>query len=97
MMNGAGKVKSCMGEGGLLLLLIFEEKKSDGHNLELESIWNEKLLIIKGFNDSFSTSSTENILLDILGNLMAEPRLPIEVLNSNELNIKDYFIGSSII
>ena len=30
-MNGAGKGKSCRGEGSLLLLLLLAEKKSEGH------------------------------------------------------------------
>ena len=34
-MNGTRRGKSCMGEGGLLLLLIFKEKKFEGRSLEL--------------------------------------------------------------
>ena len=33
--NGAGKGKSCWGEGGLLRLLIFAEKKSEGYSYQL--------------------------------------------------------------
>ena len=47
-MNEAGKKKSCRGDGGLLLLLIFAKKKYDGRSLELESISIEKLLDFKG-------------------------------------------------
>ena len=34
-MNGAGRGKSCRSEGGLLLLLLTAEKKTEGHGLEL--------------------------------------------------------------
>ena len=37
-MNGAGKENSPVGEGGLLLLQMFAEKKSEGRGLELENI-----------------------------------------------------------
>ena len=43
-MDGAENGKSCRGEVGLLLLLMFVEKKCDGRSLELERIWNEKSL-----------------------------------------------------
>jgi len=43
-MNGLGKGKSCKGEGGLLFLLPFSEKKSEGHGQELWKIWIGKLL-----------------------------------------------------
>ena len=36
-MKGAGKVKSCKGEGGLLLLLISAEKKFEN------AVWNKKV------------------------------------------------------
>ena len=39
-MNGVGK-KSCRGEGGLLVPLLFVEKKSGGRDLELKMIWIE--------------------------------------------------------
>ena len=47
-MNGAGNGEYCTGEGGLLILLIFVEKKSEERCLELESIWIGKPLHYKG-------------------------------------------------
>ena len=47
-MNGAGEEKSCGGKGGLLLLLIFADKKSDERGLELLSISIEKSLCYEG-------------------------------------------------
>ena len=37
-MKGAEKGKSCRGEGGSLLFLIFAEQKFEGRSLELGSI-----------------------------------------------------------
>ena len=41
-MNGAGKGKSCSGEGDLLLLLLFAEKMSEGSRKDIE--WETALL-----------------------------------------------------
>ena len=43
-MNWAGKGRSCRGEGGSLLLLLFADKKYEGHGSELGKIWIGKLV-----------------------------------------------------
>ena len=53
-------------------------KKSDGLGLELYSLYIYGLrnrYIIKGFDGSLWTSCAENIVLEIRGNIMSEPRL----------------------
>ena len=62
------------GEGGLLLLLIFAEKKFDGRGLELERkcyimmYGFRKCYTMKGFGGSLRASCAENIVLEIHSN-----------------------------
>ena len=75
MKNGTERGDSCH-QGGLLLLLLCEEKKSDARGYRSQKLYGLiNRYIIKEFDGSFRTSCAENIILEISGNTMVEPRL----------------------
>ena len=74
-MNGVGKGKSCRDAGGFLLLPLLVEKKSGGHDLQLERIWIETPFTMKSLVGGFIAGCWENIFREIRGDTMEEQRL----------------------